>query len=75
MRIISWQKKISVHVNDSVQHTGRLHKNLTPRNKNREQFKVKQEILNSQLGPRNSKVKPETFNWIQSQFMLYLVHI
>lgn len=75
MRIISWQKKISVHVNDSVQHTGRLHKNLTPRNKNREQFKVKQEILNSLLGPRNSKVKPETFNWIQSQFMLYLVHI
>lgn len=75
MRIISWQKKISVHVNNRAQHKGTLQKNLTSGNKNREQFEVKQEILNSWLVTLNSNVKPETFNWIQSQFMLYLVRI
>lgn len=47
MRTISWQKKISVHVNNRTQHKGRLQKNLTSGNRNREQLKVKQEILNS----------------------------
>lgn len=47
MRIISWQKKISVYVNIRAQHTGRLEKDLTLGNKNTEEFKVKQDILKS----------------------------
>lgn len=46
-RIISQQKKISLHVNDTAQHTGGLQENLSSGNKNRGQFKGKQEILNS----------------------------